>query len=239
LNLVRTARFLSLSAAIYYLGLIKAGGLSVTFLLSILLLRLPHIEANIFWYSLVLFFLISTILGGRFYCGWLCPFGTVLEFSNKAAGIITRKKFSLPANIDSRLKLLKYFLLIGPLSAGIILGSARVFRFEPFAAFFRFSAAGLMLFWLVVIIGISLFSARFWCRYLCPLGALGGILSSRCIAKLKIKDGCTKCNECVKICPVGALYLDEKEDRPICNMNECIRCGECIQVCPVKVIKWF
>ena len=239
MNLVRTTRILCLSAAIYYLGLIKAGGLSVTFLLSILLLRLPHLESNIFWYSLVLFFLVSTILGGRFYCGWACPFGAVLELSNKIAAVIIRKKFLLPVKADSKLKLLKYLLLVCPLSVGIILGSYRIFRFEPFAAFFRFRASGLMLFWLVAVIGVSLFSARFWCRYLCPLGALGGILASRCIAKLRIKDGCTKCNECVKACPVGALYLDEKEDRPRYNMNECIRCGECIRVCPVKVIKWF
>lgn len=86
---------------------------------------------------------------------------------------------------------------------------------------------------LAVILGLNFFAHRFWCRFLCPLGALLGILSRFAILRPFIGSACKACSRCERACPVGAIRSDgEYEVIP----SECVACMDCLAECPQKDI---
>ncbi len=82
------------------------------------------------------------------------------------------------------------------------------------------------------IIALGRFARRFWCRNLCPLGALLGFLGKASPIRLAVSDGCTRCMRCVNECKVGAITDDPHAYRGV----ECIECYSCAAVCPVSAI---
>lgn len=89
------------------------------------------------------------------------------------------------------------------------------------------------LFLLVValIFALQLYQKRFWCRALCPLGALLGLLSRWRLLKLEVTEDCTDCGRCEQICPVGAI-----EGHKI-SPQECTQCYDCVEMCRAKAIQ--
>jgi MauM/NapG family ferredoxin protein len=85
---------------------------------------------------------------------------------------------------------------------------------------------------LVLLLGLGVLSARFWCRYLCPLGALLGIFSRRSLVKRRVTDACIRCGRCARACPMDAVG----EDPRATIFPECIACEACLRVCPVDAI---
>jgi polyferredoxin len=79
-----------------------------------------------------------------------------------------------------------------------------------------------------VILGLNLVERRFWCRHLCPLGALLGILSRYSLLKRSVSESCNECGLCVSVCQ-GAANPDKKE---MWKSTECIYCFNCDDVCP-------
>ncbi len=75
---------------------------------------------------------------------------------------------------------------------------------------------------------------RFWCKNLCPLGALLALFSGKRLYKRKVSEDCTSCGLCEKICPMNAI----KEDFINTNKAECINCMDCLQICPVNAISF-
>jgi ferredoxin len=76
----------------------------------------------------------------------------------------------------------------------------------------------------------SIFIFRFFCRFLCPLGALYGFFCKIAMIGLKVdKNKCTDCGLCIKVCKMDTKKVGD---------HECIQCGECISVCPTKAIAW-
>lgn len=80
----------------------------------------------------------------------------------------------------------------------------------------------------IVILGLNLIENRFWCRYLCPLGALLGILSRFSILKRSVSEGCTSCGTCATVCQGNALP-DKKDSW---RKSECMFCWNCDDICP-------
>lgn len=90
-------------------------------------------------------------------------------------------------------------------------------------------------FFIVVgIIALGHFSRRFWCRYLCPLGALLGLLSWLAPIRRKVLAGCTDCGVCQVRCPMDAIKNDPRKT----TQAECIGCRICERVCPENVVKF-
>jgi len=189
--------------------------------------------------SMILFvgILLTVLIFRRGFCGWICPFGTVQELLNK----ITKKKYELPSQIDKFARYIKYLVLAVILIGTAITGTL-VFRgYDPFMTFFHF---GKGLLWdfsadevaehaaayvvtVFVLLG-SVFINRFWCRYLCPLGAVTAIFAKFGLTSIKRDNKkCIDCGVCDKICPVKVKISNVDKIKSV----ECIDCTSCVSSC--------
>jgi len=85
----------------------------------------------------------------------------------------------------------------------------------------------------IALIVMSLFTKRFFCRYLCPTGAKYGIYSLIRPITIRKDDSCINCNKCNEICPMG---INVPKTKSLASPN-CINCYKCIEVCPVNALK--
>jgi len=182
--------------------------------------------------------LFMTILLGRFFCGWACAFGAYNDLIHEISKNVFKIKFKVNVELDFVLKYLKYLILTVILVFAWTLGSSILGSFSPWEAFAQITdislvlsnfAVGLLLL-LLITIG-AMFVERFFCRYLCPLGAIFTLISKISIFKIrKPNDKCGKCRICTNNCSMGI---------PLYNVNsvrggECINCLKCTEVCPRK-----
>jgi polyferredoxin len=86
----------------------------------------------------------------------------------------------------------------------------------------------------LIVLGLNFVERRFWCRYLCPLGALLGVLSRYSILKRTVSEGCNECGVCASVCQ-GNAYPDKRDNWRI---TECIYCWNCDDICPQNAIKF-
>ncbi|MCB1521605.1 MAG: regulatory protein NosR [Hyphomicrobiaceae bacterium] len=177
------------------------------------------------WFSVAA----ALILWGRgAYCGWLCPFGALQEITNRIARYLGVKQWEVPWTLNERLSAIKYLIFLG--LAGVALASIdraeQIAEVEPFktAIVLKFDRAWPFVLYALVLLGIGLFVERFYCRYLCPLGAALAIPARlRTFDWLKRYRDCgNPCKVCANECPVDAI-------NPIGEIspNECINCMNC------------
>jgi len=180
---------------------------------------------------------ISGIFFGRAFCGFICPFGTLQEIFNKLGKKIGIKKYELPKSIHKYLIYVKYAVLVLILYLTWTAGELIIRSYDPWAAFMHIGGgmeAVLESPWSFVILASILLAAifidRFFCKYLCPLGAFMALFNKISIFKIKRKPSCISCGICSKTCPMN---IDVKDEGTI-NSTECIMCTECISACPVN-----
>ena len=221
--------------------------------------------------------LVFTLLLGRFFCGWICPLGTIHSLvgkwkKDKKKALQTRDKWLFGRRF-------KYFLLVfllglsllsvqlagflDPLSLTIRSFAVSLYPAFSFAGnqyfdltydrgpalikslndgIYHFSRAyllpylqpyytqGLLISLLfATVVGINLLRPRFWCRYLCPLGALLGLAARAGLLRLKQdRKTCIQCSACAINCS-GEAEPDRADQWKI---TECLYCWNCIEACP-------
>jgi polyferredoxin len=200
--------------------------------------RIPHIHpAGMF---LLVAFLAISLLFRKAFCGWLCPIGTVSEALWKLGRRIFGRNACLPRWADLPLRSLKYGLLALFLWAvcSMPVNAIEAFIAGPYGTiadvkmlnFFRYLGATGTAALLLLAAG-SLYLQNFWCRYLCPYGALMGLLSLASPTRIRRKaDVCIDCARCAKACP-SLLPVDRLTT---VRSSECMACLECVAACPAE-----
>jgi polyferredoxin len=200
--------------------------------------RVPEIHPAAF-FLFITFFAIAFLFRKAF-CSWLCPVGTLSEYLWRAGRQILRRNFLLPRWIDLPLRGLKYLLLgffvwaVANMSADAV----EQFMHSPYGAiadvrmlnFFRYLGETACIVLGVLVIA-SVLIQNFWCRYLCPYGALLGLVSL--LSPLRIRryeSACIDCAKCAKACP-SSLPVDKLIS---IKSAECTGCLECVAVCPAE-----
>lgn len=184
-------------------------------------------------------------LSGRWICGWVCPFGWVQDLLGK----LRRAKAHLPIwTLYGPYVVLVLLVIIGPIvTAGIGPGdptfckwlcpSGTLFGGFPLLLMqpgLRQAAGGLFL-WktaiLIALLGAAVIWYRPFCRTLCPLGAVLGLLNKHAVFRHTVNTAaCSGCQECSLVCPVDLNVVETPND------PQCIRCGKCRQVCGAGAI---
>ncbi len=219
---------------------------------------------------------ILTLIFGRFYCGWVCPLGTMIDLSGSL-----RKGRNLAGHEKGRkLRNIKFFVLgivavfaaLGYQTAWVLdpmgimarfvslnLIPTVTFAFDKLFAFFisrfelygpvydlyrslkasflgvevHYFASSVPIFSLFALVCIlSLFMSRFWCRAVCPLGALYSFLSGFSLMR-RVVENCVECKACIGYCRTGAIKDGEHYDK-----GECVMCMDCVYACPTKTTKF-
>lgn len=224
-----------------------------------------------------------TLLFGRWFCGWICPFGTIHHYFTSRKQ--SKNKEKIKTGSYSIRQKIKYYLLVIILVAAFV-GPNPAGWLDPFSFLYRSLAtavfpainAGLqslfgwtyevnpvglsavtepvykvlrkyfltleqphyywsMLFGALfgIVIALNFFRNRFWCRYICPLGALLGIFGKNPTIRLNVDpDKCNNCMTCVMACQGGADPHSNESWKP----SECLFCWNCHSKCPTNAISF-
>ena len=193
--------------------------------------------------------IILSLVFGRFFCGFICPLGTVIDIADS---LIARTR-SIKKNLWY--KNLKYailfFLIISALIGVsflhffdpiVIMERSLILLLYPIISFFAskfflvsgavFTETLIALFFFLAILALGIIACRFWCRNLCALGGLLSLFSRFSLFKFTLLEGCTECGICENVCPTNAIDIKERSIDPA----ECISCLRCLYECSCKSI---
>jgi len=195
--------------------------------------------------TFILWFSVAAALlfwGRGAYCGWLCPFGALQEITNRIARALHIPQWTLPWGLHERLWPIKYMIFLGLFGVSLmsIEQAEHLAEIEPFktAIVLKFVRAWPFVAYALALLAAGLFVERFYCRYLCPLGAALAIPARmRMFDWLKRYKECgNPCQSCANQCPVQAIHPTGE-----INPNECVNCLHCQvlyqskSICPVVI----
>jgi len=189
---------------------------------------------------LAVVFLLSSLLLKKTFCSWLCPVGTISEYLWKLGRKLFRRNVAVPRWLDIPLRSLKYVLMAFFLFIVVSMTAEALneFMLAPFGIiadvkmlnFFRnISITGMAV--IASLVVLSVFIQNFWCRFLCPYGALMGLVST--LSPVRIRrdaQACIDCGKCNKACP-SSLPMDKLVQ---IRSLECTSCMECVAGCPAE-----
>jgi polyferredoxin len=173
------------------------------------------------------------------FCGWICPVGTLSQYVWMAGEKVMGRNFRVEAYTDIGLRSIKYvlfslFFWVIVVAMGstmnIMFFGSDYYKMADVKMLKFFTDMTTLTFWVLVALAVlSLLYKNFWCRYLCPYGALLGIVSRWSPIKVRRnEEQCVHCSACTKSCP--ALIDVEKKD--VVKSGECFGCMTCVSNCP-------
>ena len=213
-------KYVTLAAAVAYLGFTKSTLISVSDVFRLTDLSLPPFKYSLAWYVFAGFTVASTILWGRLYCGRVCAFGALTQLMD--AVVPARLRVTVPPTLERRAARIKYALLAGVLIYYVATKdvASPVRYVEPFWMFGLFGTTAMWI-GLGALLVATLFVRNLYCRFLCPVGAALGILSKLTVFRIKRWSECNTCRICEKACEWGAIR------GPKIVESECVRCDDC------------
>jgi NosR/NirI family nitrous oxide reductase transcriptional regulator len=217
-----------------FIGWSWGGQLSVVNVFTFLQAFMRDFSWDLFLLDPIIFVLwgaaaVTILLWGRaVYCGWLCPFGALQELINVVARYIKIPQVEFPWAVHERLWAIKYLILLAlfGLSLESLAAAEKFAEVEPFKTTFllKFDREWPFVLYAVTLLVINAFKRKFFCRYLCPLGAALSIPSNiRLFSWLRRRPECGKpCKTCAKECEIQAIDPEGN-----INMRECHYCLDC------------
>jgi len=216
----RTApRWVALAGTMVLLGF-SGGFLSVSHLTSLIKVGPSVFLTDLPLLLLVVFTLVTTLLWGRVFCGFLCPFGALQDVLDRV--VPKRFRRELPQAVHDRALWIKYGILALILGAALAGMQTSIFQyFEPFGTVFFLSRSWVL--WTIAggVLVASAVVPRFYCRYACPLGAALAVTSKVSPFRIPRVEQCGLCKVCERRCPTGAIRGAEVD------FKECVRCNVC------------
>ena len=216
-------KYAALVFTVVYLGVMKSTMMSVTDIFRVVDLDLPTFKYSVSWYIFAGFALVSTVLWGRLYCGRMCAFGAFTQLMD--ATIPKRFRQEPPRWLERRASYIKYGLLVAVVGYYMVTKHTNVYRYvEPFWMFTR--SADLLLWTMLATLLVATVVVRnLYCRFLCPVGAMLGIISQvTTIFSIKRWSECKTCRICERACEWGAIQ------GPKIIKSECVRCDDCERI---------
>ena len=192
------------------------------------------------------FLLLLGVLWGRLACGFLCPFGFLQDLLSKLP--VPKRRLFPPLRYVKYLVLVIFVLLLpvlllmasgagAPAFCEYICPAGTLEAAVPLLlthAEYRQAVGGLFALKAVILVAVligCLFIRRFFCKMLCPLGAIYGLLNAVSICRLHFTEkSCVSCGRCQKVCPMDIDPVAQP------HSPECIMCGQCVEVCPQKAL---
>ncbi len=197
--------------------------------------------------GIALIMLLLTMVFGRFFCGWVCPMGTVID----CAGAVKKKRKVFSDTVNSRVSSVKFYIL-GLLLLLSVFKVQTVVTWDPLVIMARVVSLyivpalsvlqGTVARYLVqpersivifiLALGISVAVSRLWCRALCPLGALYALVSRFSLLE-RVDVSCSDCGTCPESCRMGAI-----KNEPGYVKSECVLCMDCVYNCARNDVKF-
>jgi len=215
--------------------------LPISALVSLKYFALTGIINDVHPAGLVLFLIIcaTAFIVRKGFCAWVCPIGLFSEFLSKIHYLIFKHGYRLPRRLDTILRAGKYCLalfFVWAIFFNMPLRAVKEFIYSPYniladIKMLRFFTEISMpaLFVILGLILLSVLVRNFWCRYLCPYGAILGVLSFLSLGRIKFNSSrCVNCGKCEKICPGQISIRQGKSSFSL----ECNACLQCVNVCP-------
>jgi polyferredoxin len=216
----RALKYVTLAAAVGYLGFYKSQLISIVNVFGVIGGNLPLPRYSLGWYLLVGVGVLSTVLWGRVYCGRICAFGAFTQLMDQV--VPARLRVNVPAHIEKRASLIKYVILAGAIVAFLVTRDQSFYPYiEPFWMFGLTGKGPVLWTMLAILLVATVFVRNLYCRFLCPVGAALGLLSSVTVFKIKRWSECKTCRICEKACEWGAIR------GPKIVLTECVRCDDC------------
>ena len=176
----------------------------------------------------------------RSFCGQICALGALQEFFGKIGQKLFHKRLTVPKKLDGVLRYLKFVVLAVTVAMAWITGELWITPYDPFNALghladFNALTTSYLIGFIVLIISLlgSVVYDRFFCKYLCPAGALYGAVGKASPYAVRVDENtCIQCGKCNRACPMNVDVMNAKNGR-VTSM-ECINCNECVAACPVQ-----
>lgn len=193
-----------------------------------------HPAAMVFFLAIA----ISAMFVKKGFCGWICPVGVISEYTSVLGGKLFGGNKIMPRKADLGLMSIKYLLMLAFVFLIIVMPASYMVLFfmqeeyklmDGRMLLFFMDASKVTITVLVSLFGLTLLYKSFWCRYLCPYGALLGILSY--LSPLKVRreeDKCIHCSACTRNCP---MQIDVEQEEAVTSA-ECFGCMSCVSHCP-------
>ncbi len=213
-------KYVTLVAAVGYLGIAKSQLISIVNIFGLFGGNLPVFRYNLAWYLLAIVTVVSTVLWGRVYCGRLCAFGALTQLID--AVVPARWRINIPRAIERRAAWIKYGILAAALGYFFVTSDPLIYPYiEPFWIFGLHLRTPVLLTMLALLLVATVFVRNVYCRLLCPVGAALGVLSNLTVFGIKRWSECKTCRICEKACEWGAIQ------GPRIIKSECVRCDDC------------